>query len=222
VDGNLSFSAISAGANHTCGVTTTGAAYCWGQNTYGALGDGSLTNRAAPAAVGGGHVFRGVAAGADYSCGVTTGNQAYCWGKNSVGNLGIGVADTNRYATPSLVAGALSFSAVSIRGVYTCGLTTDGRLYCWGRELNQQTFATEPTPLAGDLTFTSLGSGGNSGSCALSNGTAYCWNLRLLQPTAVTGVPSLRSLSGNCGVTFSDVAYCWDLQLVAKKAPGQQ
>jgi alpha-tubulin suppressor-like RCC1 family protein len=40
--GDLAFQQISAGGRHTCGVTTSGAAYCWGNLYAGEGGDGSL------------------------------------------------------------------------------------------------------------------------------------------------------------------------------------
>jgi alpha-tubulin suppressor-like RCC1 family protein len=80
---------------HTCGVTTAGAAYCWGLNNFGQLGDNSTTNRTSPVAVTGGLSFAAVSAGGQHTCGVTTAGTAYCWGSNSSGQLGNGTTITN-------------------------------------------------------------------------------------------------------------------------------
>ena len=48
VTGGLSFKSISAGEVTTCGVTTTGVAYCWGDNEYGQLGTNSTTSFQVP------------------------------------------------------------------------------------------------------------------------------------------------------------------------------
>ena len=46
------FATVSAGnGEHTCGVTTSGAAYCWGEGVYGRLGDGSVRIQFTPVAV---------------------------------------------------------------------------------------------------------------------------------------------------------------------------
>jgi len=48
VQGNLRFQMVDAGDSHTCGVTTGGAAYCWGYNWWGQLGRGSFGSSSVP------------------------------------------------------------------------------------------------------------------------------------------------------------------------------
>jgi hypothetical protein len=52
------FASISAGAQHTVALTSTGAAYAWGFNERGQLGDGTYTNSNEPVAVSGGITFK--------------------------------------------------------------------------------------------------------------------------------------------------------------------
>ena len=78
VTGGLSLSTVSAGGTRTCGVTTSGSAYCWGAGS------------AAPVVVTGGLVFRTVSVGREHVCGVTTSQVAFCWGSNFYGQLGNG------------------------------------------------------------------------------------------------------------------------------------
>ena len=136
----LAFASISSGplALHTCSLTAGGTAYCWGYNYSGQLGDNTTTNRPAPTQVVGAGtaplVFTALSAGGVHTCGVTADNALYCWGNNAFGELGDGTL-TDRY-TPAQVTGSgsapLRFTAVTARRLHSCGLTTDGAVYCWG------------------------------------------------------------------------------------------
>src|SRR6185503_4450523 len=57
VAGGLTFASIIGGSTHTCALTDAGAAYCWGANNVGQIGDGFTTTRPVPTAVAGGHTF---------------------------------------------------------------------------------------------------------------------------------------------------------------------
>src|SRR5256885_3576942 len=89
----LRFTTISAGVWHTCGVAPSGVAYCWGDNFFGQLGDGTGVARATPVPVAGALRFAAVSAGSFHTCGITTSGAAYCWGDNSSGQLGDGTTD---------------------------------------------------------------------------------------------------------------------------------
>jgi uncharacterized protein YjdB len=131
VAGGHSFTTVSAGYQHSCAITTTNQAYCWGDNGGGQLGTGGESSEFAPAPVAGGLAFASISASSEYTCGLTTGGQAYCWGVNETGNLGTG--NGLSIYSPGLVAGGHTFSAVVTRFGHTCGIdSADQKLYCWG------------------------------------------------------------------------------------------
>jgi alpha-tubulin suppressor-like RCC1 family protein len=95
-------------ASTTCGITVSGAAYCWGSDADGQLGDPSITanESTTPVPVSGGLAFAALSVGTTHVCGITTSSAAYCWGNNNYGQLGDG--STLASATPAPVTGGLT------------------------------------------------------------------------------------------------------------------
>jgi alpha-tubulin suppressor-like RCC1 family protein len=100
------FSAISAGANNTCGLRDTGEIDCWGLNDYG--------QTAAPAGF-----FTDVSVGADLSCGLRSTGAVECWGRNDFGQA----------SPPSEVM----FQVLAVASTYACGIDTERHAHCWGQ-----------------------------------------------------------------------------------------
>jgi len=178
--GTLAFRQISAGGNHTCGVTTEDRAYCWGDNAYGQIGDSStVVRRLKPSRVAGARQFRQVDAGLYHSCAVTTGDRAFCWGNGRSGQIGDGKPYLRFW--PRAVAGGLSFTRVSTENFHTCGETTNNRAYCWGDNTSGQlgdgttTRRLTPVAVAGGLFFSQVSVGGGQTCGRTAAAVAYCW-----------------------------------------------
>lgn len=182
VGGGLRFATLSAGAAHTCAVTTDGAAYCWGEGSNGQLGNGTTARSARPVAVAGGLNFAAVTASIteSFTCGLTTSGAAYCWGLvGDNDNLQLGNGNTGSSLVPVAVAGGLSFTVLSAGGLDVCGVTTEGAAYCWGKGGKLGTGGTKealtPVPVAGGLKFSSISSGGSVTCGVTTTGTVSCW-----------------------------------------------
>jgi alpha-tubulin suppressor-like RCC1 family protein len=151
--GGYKFRQVSGGESHTCGVTTSARAFCWGYGRYGQIGDGKTVSRFRPTPVAGGHSFSHVSGGERHTCGVNTEKRAYCWGEN-LGALGDGTSIQR--LTPSAVSGGLRFRQVESGAGHTCGVTPENRAYCWGNDYHGQrgdgaaeTITLAPVPVRG-------------------------------------------------------------------------
>ena len=173
--------AISGG----CALTTTGGLKCWGLNTYGRLGDGTLAPiRTTPVDVVG--LTSGAAAvseGGLHTCALTTAGGVKCWGYNSYGQLGDGTAvSSNTLVDVSGLASGVS--AVSAGGQHTCAITTSGSLKCWGWNGHGQlgdgqacgVVCTTPVDVVGLTSGAAAVSAGGLHTCALTTaGGVKCW-----------------------------------------------
>ena len=199
-----------------------------GPVTISALSEG-ITGTAA-VTIGLSLAFPAADGGYSHTCSLTSQGDAYCWGLNTDGQLGSGVQSASS-AVPILVTGGVTFSSLIPGASHTCGMTSAGTAYCWGRNaegqagLGSASGSTTPEAVLGSVIFASL-TGGFNNTCGLvSTGAAYCWGSNVqgavgdgtttkrTVPTAVIGGLTFTSLSARgahtCGLISSGAAYCW-------------
>lgn len=129
---------LSEGHNVGCAIgTTNNQLYCWGDNTYGTMGDGTVggshtTPQAVPGEINIAQVS--VSGDDDVVCDVNTSGQVKCWGHNQYGQIGDGSIGVDKH-TPTLVAAlpsGLSAKFVSTGGDHSCAIDTGNTGFCWG------------------------------------------------------------------------------------------
>jgi len=228
---------ISSGNSYTCAVTNTGAAYCWGDNWRGQLGNGTYNSFTIPVNVSG--LSSGVSAiytGDYFTCAIQY-SRAKCWGENSYGQLGTGNIDWSTVPVDATVLGT-DISGIAVGYSYTCVLLSSTKgIKCWGDQEHGQlgngtiSFSTLFTPVdvIGLLQgASSIQSSNNSTSCAILNGASKCWGQNTngqlgngstgdsAVPADVFGLSSgISSISTGlfhtCALTNSDSVKCWGL-----------
>ena len=151
--------------------------WAWGYNASGQVGDGTLTNVAAPENILiPGKTIVAVQGGSGHTVALTADGLVYAWGDNSVGQLGTG--DTTPHAAPVQVPGLSRIIRIAAGLNHSLALDRDGNVWAWGYNnqgqtgVDPSTASYVPTPTkvqisnimeiaAGDKHSVALDSGGN-------------------------------------------------------------
>lgn len=230
---------ISARADHTCALVSSGQVYCWGSNGLGQLGIGTTLDRPVATAVTGLADAVEVAVGYNHGCARRADGTVVCWGSNSAGQLGDG--GTRNRTTPSGVLGLANAAQLSLGNAHSCARTLDGRVVCWGSNVFGQlgdgsaTNRSSPTPVPGLAEVQSLALGESHG-CAASRGATWCWGLnnygqlgdgttlRRPMPVAIDGASAALQLAANgaqsCAIRSGGQAWCWGLNTAGQLGDG--
>lgn len=238
--GATDWRSVSVGGDHACAVKTTGTLWCWGGDDEGQQGNGPVVGDIAqPAQIGSAADWKSVSAGLGFlTCGRRANKRIYCWGSDNDGGVGNGTpfADAN---VPTAVGANADWTSVSAGGQHACGRRSNGRVYCWGRDVDGQVGdggavpgAGQPSPrlVAGGFADWANVSAGITHNCGRrANRRVYCWGSDLDAglgngaATNNTGVSSPVQLSGNatdwravdagtnsgCARKASGRLYCW-------------
>jgi alpha-tubulin suppressor-like RCC1 family protein len=202
VIGAPTLSSISSGLFGACGLTPSGVAYCWGNNTARSFGIGNVGTIVGPTPVSGGLLFSELNAGAAHGCAMS-GGTAYCWGDNLFGVVGNGTM-SGSVLTPNPVVGGLSFTTVvpgTGNDILTpaCGITTSGSAYCWGaNDSNQLGTSVSLSPTCSFSTNTGPVSFGCTGTPVPVNGSRTYTAIRIGREHV-------------CSITTTHEFVCWGL-----------
>ncbi len=230
--GGHTFSSLTGGYSHSCGLTAAGAAWCWGKAQIGQLGNGTTVNASTPVAVSGNHVFVQLSSGSsDRTCGITDTGEAWCWGSNSGGGLGVGATGAGS-SIPVRVAGNSVYRQVAAGASGGCALREDGAPFCWGSNGygqlgNGKTGGTSSVPVEvdGDHRFVQLVAGFGHYCGRKPDNSVWCWGFNSLgqlgdgtrinrsSPVLATfGKQFVTITAGSvsmCGLSSTGVASCW-------------
>jgi alpha-tubulin suppressor-like RCC1 family protein len=179
---------VGTSPTSSCGLDDQGMLYCWGDNSYGQLGNGTTAATPLPVAVDRGGALAGrkivwFALGEHHTCALDDAGITTCWGENTRGQLGTGDPQPRLVPTP-ISQLAPEFTRISVGSSTSCGWTTEGRVWCWGAgesgQLGNGAHADSSQPVALDLgdnppRIQRVVVGGATTCAADSDGTAYCW-----------------------------------------------
>jgi alpha-tubulin suppressor-like RCC1 family protein len=229
VSGGLTWEDIQGGDFHSCGLTTGGSIYCWGQGYQTGQPGDSTTVTEDPAVVGGG-AYESLAVGAYHTCGVKPDGRGLCWGEDVEGRLGNGTLESTN--TPTEISGGFSWIELSAGHFHTCGIEAGtGDAYCWGQGTEGQLGdggidnMEAPALVANDINWMTI-SAGRFHTCGISTtGDGFCWgeggfNQLGIGSTADQTSPALlvgghhwKDITAgqwhSCGVDHDDKLYCW-------------
>lgn len=130
--------AVDLGSDFACALADDGAPLCWGHlGFFPAPSDTSIGTFESDTLVplSGERQYTAITVGYRHGCGLDANGFASCWGDNTHGQIGDGTtvhAMRSGVLRPTPVGGGLRFQSIAAGEDFTCGVTLDGALYCWG------------------------------------------------------------------------------------------
>lgn len=232
---------VVTGYYHTCGLTGSGEAWCWGRNHFGQIGIGVAGGAVkTPARVNTDLRFTQLTLSWASTCGLDTGGKVWCWGEDDDGSFGDG-SDESRLL-PTALSGGYTFTTIVGGDDSFCGITPAQDARCWGDgddgELGQGNWGDSGVPVlvAGGHKWQSLARG-TYFTCGLTiAGKPYCWGTGgegqlgvpepewTHTPIAVSGGHTFVQISAGewhaCALNSAGEAWCWGYNVSGQLGDG--
>ena len=216
---------VGLGPGHSCAVVKTGTVRCWGVNFTSQLGDGTMTNHAAPVVVENLDDATQVSTGAYHTCALRKTGKVACWGGKH------GRQDHMPSPVPREVGDLGDATQIAAGGEHTCALRSAGTVMCWGNngagQLGDGTWTDHDAPIEvrGLREVNAISSASNHTCAVLRDRTVRCWGANehgqlgdgttdaSNVPVAVPGLRDVAALATghrtSCALTSAGQVLCW-------------
>jgi len=222
---------LTPGYKMTCGIRTSEEVFCWGNNEYGQVGDGTSEQRNTPTPIDERLAWNSINSMVNHSCGILSNRSGACWGNNEYGQVGDGTSEQRN--TPTPIDGGHLMKQINGGFQHTCLISVAGTIKCWGRsnfgQLGDGSTSDQSTPndISLQLDWDDLTAGSYHTCATTTSGEAYCWGLNQFGqlgngttnnksnpvPVSEDNIWTIISagLYHTCGINQSGEAYCWGL-----------
>ena len=189
ISGGTNWLTASAGGNNTGAIKTDGTLWMWGNNSYGQIGDNTITGKSSPVqTIASGNNWKQLSIGNVLVSAIKWDGSLWIWGKNSYGSLGDNTI-TRKSSPIQTVAGGTNWKQVSCGYGHTAAIKTNGTLWTWGcnsyGQLGDTTIAHKSSPIqtiAGGTNWKQVASSPGGSNLAYTaaiktDGTLWSWGV---------------------------------------------
>ena len=216
---DVSTAATSTRENHSCALLSSGFIKCWGDNSYGQLGNGTYTDAQDPVTVSGIDNAVQIVTTIRNSCALISDGSVKCWGNSKNSNIPVSVSSLSN--AMSIGAGKNHF----------CALVLGGLVKCWGKNIDgllgngSVNDSAIPVAVSGIDNAAKILVADDYNCALLTDGSVKCWGnnsrgqlgngttINSTIPVAVSGITNATSISLDsayaCVVLNDSSAKCW-------------